>query len=484
MRLSPLLLLALAAHVSHAQAPASPRSAGATVSGIVRDSVAHASLCGAMVQLVAADGQARAARSATADSLGQYRIDSVPDGRYMLGFFHPMLDSLGLEPTVRELTVAGGTSLRVNLATPAPAQIRAAICGPASATDSSAVLVGTVRDARDGTAMAGATVSGEWMEYTFSTTGMQRRMPRLVATTSENGWFAICNVPRIGTIALLATRGADSTDLLDVQMPVEGFLRHELYLGPAVTTVVRPAAARADAPAPPPRRTRRGTGQVSGSVVAAVGNKPIPGATVGLLDGPQIRVGDDGEFTLADAPSGTRVLEVRAVGYYPARRRVDVVPGAPPVRVALSTLRAMLDTVRVTAARVRGIDYEGFVERRKNAGAGRYLTPEDIARRNPLNTSDIFRSVSGLSLDLGSDGFRHFITMRGAFTDRCAPAIYFNGSYVGGLASDGGGLDADDLNAFVKPREIAGIEVYPQGTAPPQFQQGMSDCGSIVIWSK
>jgi hypothetical protein len=483
MRLVPLLLLILVARVSQAQASAAPPAGGATISGIVRDSVARTPLGGAMVQLVAADGQARAARSATADSLGRYRIDSVPDGRYMLGFFHPMLDSLGLAPTVRELTVAGGTSLQANLATPAPAQIRAAICGAASATDSSAVLVGTVRDARDGATMAGATVSGEWLEYTFTTTGIKRRMPRLVATTGENGWFAICNVPRAGTVAVLATKGADSTDLLDVQMPAEGFLRRELYLGPAVTTVIRPAASPANAALPAPRRVRRGTGQISGSVVAEVGSKPLPGATVGLVDGPQTRVGENGEFTLTDAPSGTRVLEVRAVGYYPVRRRVDVVAGAPPVRIGLSTLRAMLDTVRVTAARVRGIDYAGFLER-KTTGSGRYLTPEDIARRGASNTSEIFRSVSGLSLDTGPEGFGHYITMRGAFADRCSPAIYFNGSYVGGLSSDGGGLEADDLDAFVKPREIAGIEIYPQGTAPPQFQQGMSNCGSIVIWSK
>jgi hypothetical protein len=481
MRLSPLLLLALAAHVSHAQAPASPRSAGATVSGIVRDSVAHASLGGAMVQLVAADGQARAARSATADSLGQYRIDSVPDGRYMLGFFHPMLDSLGLEPTVRELTVAGGTSLRVNLGTPGPARLRSAICGAGSATDSSAVIVGTARDARDGTPLSGVTVVGEWQEYTFTKGGLQRQMPRLVATTGENGWFALCRVPRAGTIALLAAKGADSTGTLEEQMPSDGFLRRELYLGPAVTTLVSDAPRKTDSVAPPPRRLRTGAGRISGRVTAVVGGRPLGNAVVGIVEGPQTRSNENGEWTIVDAPTGTRLLEVRAVGYYPVRRRVDVVTGAPPLHVSLFTMRAMLDTVRVTAAGARGKNLEGFLERQRS-GAGRYLGPEAIAQTGAVATAEIFRNMPAVSLERSDFGRR--ITMRGIFTDRCYPAFYLDGSYIGRASAHPGELDADDLDVFVRADRIAGIEIYPQGTAPPQFQQGLSDCGSIVIWSK
>lgn len=139
MRLAPLLaVFVAAAGAASAQTPAQ-RSTAATVSGFVRDSIVHTPLAGAMVQLVASAGQGQAARSAVADSAGRYRIDSVPDGRYMLGFFHPMLDSLGIESPVREITVAGGTSLRVDLATPAPQQIRGAVCGAASASDSSAL---------------------------------------------------------------------------------------------------------------------------------------------------------------------------------------------------------------------------------------------------------------------------------------------------------------------------------------------------------
>ena len=50
--------------------------------------------------------------------------------------------------------------------------------------------------------------------------------------------------------------------------------------------------------------------------------------------------------TLAEAPTGTRMLEVHALGYYPERRRVDVVASSAPIEVKLSTLKAVLDTVK------------------------------------------------------------------------------------------------------------------------------------------
>jgi hypothetical protein len=229
---------------------------------------------------------------------------------------------------------------------------------------------------------------------------------------------------------------------------------------------------------------RTGDGQLAGRVSAVVDGKPLPGAYVGIPDGPGTRADANGEWSIANAPLGTRVLEVRAVGYYPVRRKVDVIPGAPPVRVALSTLRAMLDTVKITASRLQGRGFDDFAQRR-TAGMGKFLSAEEIARRRVLVTSDLFRSMSGVRLVASPDGGRQLL-MRGAFAQECSPAIYLDGHYRGGLASDGmsATLSADFIDAWLKPEDVAGIEIYTQGTVPPQFQQGMSDCGSIVIWSK
>ena len=167
-----------------AQAPGTPPASAGAVSGVVRDSISREPLAGAIVQLVSADGVAREGKTVMSDSAGRYTISGVAEGRYAIGFFHPMLDSLGLEPSLREVSVAARQSVRADLATPSPARLRAAICGAQSVSDSNGVVVGVVRDARDGEPAAGANVLGQWNELSFTSNGLVRSTPRLVATTT------------------------------------------------------------------------------------------------------------------------------------------------------------------------------------------------------------------------------------------------------------------------------------------------------------
>ena len=481
MRFRLLCCVVLLARLATGQVPdTARRTAGATLSGVVRDSIARVPLARAVVQLVPADSLARSGRTAVSDSLGRFTIRDVLDGHYVLGFFHPMLDSLGVEPLLRGVHVEGARAVRADLAIPSPGRLRAAICGQRSA-DSGAVVVGIVRDSRDHAAAAGVTVVGEWLEFSFTPQQLTRHIPRRIATTSTNGWFALCNLPSVGAVAVMASRGADSTDFIEVQIPAEGFLRRELYLGSARTVVRGDATQRGDTLAPPPSRRRTGDGQLKGTVVAAVGGKALAGARVSIPDGPQTAANERGEWTLVGAPAGTRVLEVRAVGYYPERKVVDVIEGAAPIRTALFTMQAMLDTVRVTASRL-SLHGSGFMERRRG-GAGRFVAPEDIARRKPLVTSDLFMMVPGLAVDRDAVGETQ-IQMRGTFADKCSPAVYVDGHYM----SD---LSASAIDAWVSPDQVAGIEIYAGAAVPPQFSRGMAGvglseqvCGSIVIWTK
>ena len=466
MRLRPLVLLTLLARIAAAQAPDTNRRAtGASVSGVVRDSIARLPLAGATVQLVAAGGQAIFGRTVLSDSLGRFTMGDVPEGRYTLGFFHPMLDSLGVDAPLREVHV-GHRSVRADLSVPSPARLRAAICGSRTAPNSRAVVVGVVRGARDRAPVNGVKVIGEWLEFSFTTEGVVRRVPRLVAATGENGWFAMCNVPSAGTMALIAIRGADSTDRIEVQVPAEGFLRRELYLGP-----------------------RTGDGRLSGTVVSVAEGRPLAGAQVRITGGLITRANERGEWTLVDLPLGTRMLEVRAVGYYPARRPVDVIPAAPTIHTSLSTMKAMLDTVKVTAARLTDRRRSGFDDRHRT-GPGRYLTAADIARRELTVTSDLFRMMPGIRVDNDTSGSGKRVLMRGAFaTDTtaggrrdlgevwCSPAIYLDGYFMKDIT-------AGDIDTWVHPAEVAGIEIYTESSAPAQFHLGLSDCGAIVIWTK
>ncbi|MEQ1693104.1 MAG: Plug domain-containing protein, partial [Gemmatimonas sp.] len=172
---------------------------------------------------------------------------------------------------------------------------------------------------------------------------------------------------------------------------------------------------------------------------------------------------------------GTRTLEVRAVGYYPERRAIDVVDGTAPVNVALVTFKSVLETVKISANYLRYSNLAGFRERQRTS-VGQFITAADIARRQPITTSDLFRMVSGVYVDRDTEGDAT-ILMRGVFEERCSPAVYIDGSYLSVL-------NASNLDSFVSPNEIAAIEVYSPTQVPAQFQPGLSGCGSIVIWTR
>jgi len=492
-------LLVLIAPLVETQRPIDPtprRGAGATISGSVLDSIAGRPLVGAVVQLVSSDTTQPYGETAISDSLGHYALGGVPNGRFRLGFFHPVTDSLGLGPPARDVSVSGGRDQIMDLAVPSARSLRTALCGRSSTSDAGGLVMGTVRDAKTLAPSAGVTVSGEWNELSIGRGGMTRRTPRRVLTTSENGMFAICDVPSPGVMRLVANRGADSTDFVDVDIPAEGFLRRELYLGGSRTVVTdsgarRDSAPRADSLALAPRRMHVGEGRLRGVVVGAntgdVIGRPLAAAQVGLVDGPQTRANERGEWTITDAPMGTRSLEVRAVGYYPVRLSVDVLDGAAPLRVELASFRSVLETMKVRANYNRFSMLAEFRERSRT-GIGRYLTANDIMIGLPNLTSDVFRSIPGIYLENGTSAFDLAVLMRGLPEDRCSPNLYVNGMRMP-LAG------INDLNAFLRPDELVGIEIYRVGTAPAQFDPGAQpppiapadppvSCGSIVIWTK
>lgn len=446
--------LMLAAELARGQGTSPVAGSGsATVSGVVRDSLSRSPLADAMVQLIAADNPTRFGRVAISDSLGRYSIAGIPDGVYNLGFFHPRLDTLGVEPPALQVRVANGNAVRADLAIPSPDRLREVICGSRSARDAGALVIGTVRDAGDGSPAAGATVVGEWLELTYTprNRNVTRRVPRVVAKTEAGGWFALCGLPRAGSISLTAHRGSDSTDLIELDVPAEQVLRRDLFLGGASAS----------------------TGRLAGTVVAVAGGKPLSGAEVSISGGSRTRANERGEWTLSAAPIGTRMLDIRALGYYPVHRPVDIVEGAEPVHVKLYTLAAVLDTVKVATSQLR-LHASGFEERRRS-GMGHYLTAADVAKHRPIVTSDLIRFVQGVEVVAKSSVERSF-KMRGAFSDGCTPEVYINNHFMADIGPD-------EVDSWVNPNELDGIEIYSEGTVPPQFHRSLTECGAIVIWT-
>jgi hypothetical protein len=139
--------------------------------------------------------------------------------------------------------------------------------------------------------------------------------------------------------------------------------------------------------------------------------------------------------------------------------------------VTLSTFKAVLDTVKIIASRIRNNNIgEGFQQRRR-MGLGHFITPEYIDKFPVVVTSDLFRNIPGVRYDADS------IKLRGAFEPWCDPAIFINGHEMSFMTGA-------DINDWVRPNEVAGIEVYSGTVVPPQFQVGLKGCGSVVIWTK
>lgn len=433
---------------------------GVAVSGTVRDSIGGGPLAGALVQLVADSANAMP-RTVVADSSGRYRIDGVSRGRYVISFLHPLLDSLTLEPTLHSLEVLGTQPVTYDLATPSGARLRAAFCGPRTATATGGAFVGVVRDAGSSEPIPGVSVVAEWVDMVIARGGVSRSLARRAATTSANGWFSLCDVPGPGNLSIHARRGADTTDVLAFTVPASLFARHDLYLG-------RSGSA----------------GRATGRVVNEKG-EPLSSAIV-RIGAASTRAGADGAWVLSNIATGTRILDVRAIGYYPERRPVDVTAEPVFVSVQMATFQSVLDTMRVQASMADGDDRAGFERRRRAAGSGRFLTEEDIRRRAPTEASDIFRSIPGLyvgdKLTMRSGGFSSFGS---GGLGECAPAIFIDGHLMPGLSSDGegAGMKLDDLNSWISPHQIASMEIY-YDVVPPQFQVALSGCGSVVIWRK
>src|SRR5437764_14558054 len=178
-----------------AASPATASGQLARLRGLVFDSVAALPLAGARVELVNADDRARIIFSATSDSLGRFVVDGIAHGRYIAGFLHPMLDSLGLAFTQRVLTVAADGEMRFDLAVPAPGRIEDAICGRPSEKETNGAVLGYVLNAHSLAPAESATVIAEWADILIGSGGVSRRLQSRTTRSDTEGWFAVCGVP-------------------------------------------------------------------------------------------------------------------------------------------------------------------------------------------------------------------------------------------------------------------------------------------------
>lgn len=455
--------------------PATATAQLARLRGRVFDSVTALPLVGARVEFVNADDRARVIFSATSDSLGRFVVDSVTRGRYIAGFLHPMLDSLGLAFTQRQLTVSAEGDVRVDLAVPSPERIQSALCGHGTEKDTTGVILGYVLNAHGFTAIDSATVIAQWAEISLSQGGMSRALLYRATRTDAEGWFALCGVPAAASVVVRAVSGTDTSGAIEIDVPKTRIARRSLYVDHAVTadTTATSDSTTAVLVSHDTLASKVPRGTVSGWVRTEDG-VPIPAARVHLFGSDVVvETNNEGEFELAGVPAGTQTLMTRAIGFVPDERAVDLTDRHIPVVVGLLAIRRFLDTVHVKADRSTFIGAVGF-EDRKKGGAGRFFTTKDVERLHPAEITDLLRHAP--TLDLSTDNAHNVkIRMRGDATP-CTPAIFLDGKQLvyWTLA---------DLNSLVQPDELVGMEVYTPSMTPAEFRTKVG-CGTIVVWTR
>ena len=431
--------------------------------GMVHDSVNARPLAGARVAARSADAGSNGAGAATTDSSGRYHIDTLPAGRYLVGFESALLDSLEITLTPRTITVAPGSVATVDLALPSAAKLRSAVCSGATLPAQTGVLYGHVVDAATEAPLAGATVVAAWRERGFDRQTLKPSTnDRTVSdTTDASGWYRFCGVPTGTWLAFqLQHRGRTSPVLRTMIADSLGIVIRHLSLGAATS---RPDTADGDAEV---ARTTSGTATLAG-VVRGTAGMALVGAEVRVLGTSAAgRTDPSGHYSLGNLPAGTQVLEVRHIGYTAAEVAFEL-RGNATVTGDVQLQRVVnLDSIRIIAKRE---PYHEFNDHRKTSIFGVFLDPEQIEKERVSWTSDVIAKIPGFRV--AGEGVK--------------AQVYGNrgGSFCGRVNVVIDGLPKQSIND-VNPFSIGAIEAYREGEpGPPEYSDARA-CGMIVIWTK
>lgn len=446
------------------------------VNGVVFDSVAMRPLVGAVVQAVNVANPATS-RSATTDSVGRFTLAAVASGSWAIAALHPRLDSLGLDQIRATVEVAPGADVPVVVAVPEARRLARLLCGEeALAQDTSGYLVGTLRSAGPDRAPVVGTIHVEWLELTITGKGFVRTRETRSTASGPDGRFLACGIPAGGLVRVSAAHGTDSTGVIDLQMPYDGIQQRDLYVGASRTVRVPVNAAVLDSTGfgTDSLTVKRGDGLLRGRLLGATG-APLADAQVAVRDaGVQVRTDAEGRFAMAELPNGTWNLDVRAVGYDPLTRAVDVLRDDSSVVSYTMSRFVALDTFRIRSRMPNNptSNLAGFEERAK-AGFGRFLGPEQLEKLQPLWFSDVLMRFPSLRLERADYGYVATMRATGMGT-RCVPRLYIDNVV---MPNDG------SAESYITGNQIAAIEVYAGAFGPPQYMDFLSGCGSIVVWT-
>src|SRR6478672_6168124 len=189
-----VLLPALLLAVPVAREAQTPTIGETVIRGVVFDSLRMRPLGNANVQIAAATGTPWI-RTYETDSNGTFEFVRVPNGTYLIGFFHAELDSLGLLPPTFRLEVRAGPPIHMPLAIPSARTIARALCGRSGTRDSTGLFMGYVRAANNSMPRREGRLVIRWAEIVIRKKAISREVRTIEASSGPNGLAAVCGLP-------------------------------------------------------------------------------------------------------------------------------------------------------------------------------------------------------------------------------------------------------------------------------------------------
>jgi hypothetical protein len=437
---------------SPAQAPGGDHTGKAQILGVVVDSLHGRYLSGADVVV---DG---AKATLQTDSLGKFKLDSLPPGTYQVGVFHALLDTLDLTLLTAPFHLGPDSATVIVMAVPSAATIIRRMCPPHTAQGTSAVI-GHVDDPESLRPVAGAEVSVAWTQFEVSKEFGIRQTPHLERDTTDSaGAFRICGLPSSLSASMQARRGANATGEIPIAL---GDQLPQLF-----SRILTLAAT--DSAATTGKATVSGVVTLEGSATNAGTRVELTGTnTVAMTD-------EKGEFTMRNVPSGTKVLLARHLGFNAETVPVDLTSRQPQrITVKLARYVAVMDPVLVTARRTLALDRVGFNERRKSSN-GYFLGPERLQRMHPINLTDILRQVPGLRVSYSPQG--ETVSSSRGIGGGCVQYWLDDMPWMS--------IEPGDLNDFVTGGEVVAVEVYQDSGTPARYTRAGNFCTTIVLWTR
>jgi hypothetical protein len=338
------------------------------------------------------------------------------------------------------------------------------------------VLVGRVREPDSENAAVGARVSLVWYDpdppAVAGVAVKIKKAPRVrEATVGEDGTYRLCGLPEKYEGKLQAQRKDGGTTAEVSVVQEDGLLAlRSMSVAPLVVASAGDSAGKAT-------KVMKGSARVLGRVINKQG-APVGNARVTLNGtGAATLTRENGDFVLDSLPAGTQAITVRHLGYAPTEVAVELSSRAPArVNVQMGPYVPELTPVEVVSRQEQGLERVGWTTRKRGAAGGYFIGPEQIESRKAIQFTDLLTTSPGIRVQ-GSMGRMYITPTRSVGGGGCVN-VYVDGSKWQQL-------EAGDLDSFVRPQDVAAIEVYPGGgSMPVEFQSSGGDCAAVVVWTK